>query len=233
MTPLRNLSVVCSVDDAPAVSLTGASEGDVVTDLRIKSLDTGRIYSRAFAVPEIRDDRAYVMVLGFAFGERVAIGFDTTPFDSISEWFNDDHEVGLGDFLAGRVACLQEPACNTVTEPQETPSEPLTACDDTQEAPEDLPEAEGPEDAGEGLHEGVTGCAAAELRTVLIKVMRTQDRAMTVREIAAILNSDTVDARTRIATVLADMEGKGLVKRGSYVPSQSPGRKSVTTWVVA
>ena len=56
---------------------------------------------------------------------------------------------------------------------------------------------------------------------------------MTVREIAAILNSDTVDARTRIATVLADMEGKGLVKRGSYVPSQSPGRKSVTTWVVA
>ena len=221
---VMDVATVCNVYDGPAIRIDVDPE-DLLTDLRVKSVDTGHILACGSILrPLVRDGKVYITLPGFEIGSMVAFGLRTIGNMEMRAWFNDDHEVGLGDFLAGRVACLQEPACNTVTEPQETPSEPLTTCDDTQEAPED---------AGEGLHGGLTGCAAAELRTVLIKVMRTQDRAMTVREIAAILNSDTVDARTRIATVLADMESKGLVKRGSYVPSQSPGRKSVTTWVVA
>ena len=229
---MTRIATVRRVDGDPAINVD-TLPGALLASVRVKGIATGRISHSEILRPPVRDGRACVMLPGFEVGEMVAFAFEAVRPEDLDAWLNDDHEVGLGDFLAGRVACLQEPACNTVTEPQETPSEPLTACDDTQEAPEDLPEPEGPEDADEGLRGGVTGCAAAELRTVLIKVMRTQDRAMTVREIAGILNSDTVDARTRIATVLADMEGKGLVKRGSYVPSQSPGRKSVTTWVVA
>lgn len=229
---MTRIDTVRKIDGWPAISID-TLPGALLASLRVKGIKTGRIYHSEIFRPPVRDAKACVMLSGFEVGEMVAIAFETVRPEDLDAWLNDDHEVPLGDFLAGRVACLQEPACNTETEPQETPSEPLTACDGTQEEPEDLPEAEGPEDADDGLRGGVMGCAVAELRTVLIETMRRQDRAMTVKEIAAILNSDTVDARTRIATVLADMEGKGLVKRGSYVPSQSPGRKSVTTWVVA
>lgn len=230
---VMDVATICNVYDAPAIRI-GVDPEDLLTDLRVKSVETGRILACGGILhPLVCDGKVYITLPGFEIGSMVAFGLRTIGHMEMRQWFEDDHEVGLGDFLAGRVACLQEPACNTATEPQETPSEPLTACDGTQEAPEDLPEAEGPEEAGEGLRGGVMGCAAAELRTVLIETMRRQDRAMTVKEIAAILNDDTVDARTRIAAALADMEGKGLVKRGSYVPSQSPGRKSVTTWVVA
>lgn len=227
-----DMNLVRMVDDEPAVPITVCSDS-ILVNIRIKSLGTGRIHCVPIAYSLFSEGMRYLPCPGFEPGDRIAFDFRTYRDRDLEAWFNDDHEVGLLDYLEGRVACLQEPACNIETEPQETPSEPLTACDDTQEAPEDLPEAEGPEDADDGLRGGVMGCAAAELRTVLIETMRRQDRAMTVKEIAAILNSDTVDARTRIATVLADMEGKGLVKRGSYVQSQSPGRKSVTTWVVA
>lgn len=220
-----SIVTVCNVYDEPAIPIS-VDPSALLMGVRVKSVESGRTLELGVAVrPETIDGRAYLHLPGFPIGELVACRMDTVTEDDLDRWLDDDHEVGLRDFLHGRVACITT---------QETPSE-APQCDDTREDAEDIQEPDEPqdEDEEEGLHGGVIGCTVSELRTVLLDVMRRQDRAMTVREIAAILNSDTTDARTRIAANLADMEDKGLVKRGGYVPSSSPGRKNATTWVVA
>ena len=104
MTSLRNLGVVCSVDDAPAVSLHGASEGDVLADLRVKSLDSGKLYRRAFTVPEVRDGKVYAMLPGYGFGERVAIGFDALPFEAVRLWYESDTEEPFREWIEAAVS---------------------------------------------------------------------------------------------------------------------------------
>lgn len=239
MTPLLNLGVVCSVDDAPAVSLVGASEGDVITDLRVKSLDTGRIYRRAFAVPEIREDRIYVMVLGFDFGERVGIGFDVMPYDRVSKWFLDDEEIPFNDWH-GDAPASPEPQEPEPEEPQapvehvETiePLEDAPAEDDApSEASEDVQEDEGQESGKCELDGGVTGCTVADLRTALLGILRSSGRVLTTRAIAEILGENTSASRVRISNTLIDMEEKGLVKRAGATWNSTG--KSATTRVIA
>lgn len=246
MTPLLNLGVVCSVDDAPAVSLVGASEGDVITDLRVKSLDTGRIYRRAFAVPEIREDRIYVMVIGFDFGERVGIGFDAVPFDRISQWFLDDEEVPYADWHGDAPASPEPQEPEPEPEPEEPQApvehvetiEPLEGPEDApaeddvpSEAPEDVREDEGQESGKCELDGGVTGCTIADLRTALLGILRSSGRVLTTRAIAEILGENTSASRVRISNTLIDMEEKGLVKRAGATWNSTG--KSATTWVVA
>lgn len=220
-----SIATVCNVYDEPAIPL-GLDPSALLIGVRVKSVESGRILELGVAVrPETIDGRAYLHLPGFPTGELVACRMDAVTEADLARWFDDDHEVGLRGFVNGTVACITTP---------EAPSK-APRCDDTREDAEDVQEPDEPqdEDGAESLHGGVIGCTVSELRTTLLEVMRRQDRAMTVREIAAILNSDTTDARTRIAANLADMEDKGLVKRGGYVPSQSPGRKTATTWVIA
>lgn len=224
-----SVTTVCNVYDEPAIPIA-VDPSAILMYVRAKGIETGRIMELDGAVhPRAIEGRTYLDLPGFPIGESVAYAMISVDPLDLETWLRDDHEVGLLDYVKGRVACI------TTQEAQETPSE-APRCDDVrEEAPEGVQEPDEPreDDEVESLHGGVIGCTVAELRTVLLDVMRRQDRAMTVREIAAILNSDTVGARTRIAANLADMEDKGLVKRGGYVPSQSPGRRNATTWVVA
>lgn len=225
-----SVATVCNVYDDPAIPLT-VDPSALLTGVRVKGLATGRLLTNAdVGHPMSVDGKAYIGLPGFQIGELVAYCVEALSQDDLERWFADDHEVGLRDFVQERVVCLTTP------EPADEPEglqEPPREITHSHEEAEDVQEPEAQEKGIGSLQGGVTGCAVSELRTVLIEVMRRQDRAMTVREIAAILNSDTVDARTRIAANLADMEDKGLVKRGGYVPSSSPGRKTATTWVVA
>ena len=244
MTPLLNLGVVCSVDDAPAVSLVGVSDGDVITDLRVKSLDTGRIYRRAFAVPEIRDDRIYVMIIGFGFGEKVGIGFDVMPFDRVSRWFLDDEEVPFSEWTGDAPASPEpqetpepEPEPEKQQEPVEhvetiEPLEDAPAEDDApSEASEDVQEDEGQESGECELDGGVTGCTIADLRTALLGILRSSDQVLTTRAIAERLGENSSASRVRISNTLIDLEEKGLVKRAGSAWNTTG--KSATTWVIA
>ena len=220
-----SIATVCNVYDAPAIPLS-LDPSALLMGVRVKGIESGRILELGVAVrPKTIGGKAYLHLPGFPIGELVACRMDAVTEDDLARWLDDDHEVGLRGFLGGTVACITT---------QETPSE-APRCDDSPEDAEDIQEPDGPrdEDEAESLHGGVIGCTVSELRTTLLEVMRKQDRAMTVREIAAILNSDTTDARTRIAANLADMEDKGLVKRGGYVPTTGPGRKNATMWVIA
>ena len=216
---------VCNIYDEPAIPIS-SDPSAILMNVRVKGVESGRILELGVAVrPETIGGKAYLHLPGFPIGELVACRMDAVTEDDLVWWLDDDHEVGLRDFLHGRVACITTP---------ESPSE-VPQCDDIPEDVEDVQEPDEPQedDEVESLHGGVIGCTVSELRTVLLDVMRRQDRAMTVREIAAILNSDTTDARTRIAANLADMEDKGLVKRGGYAPTTGPGRKNATMWVIA
>lgn len=220
-----SIATVCNVYDEPAVPISVHTDS-ILTGLRVKSMGTGRTMESDLCHPTVHGDRVYIPVPGFDIGDRVVFDITgTLRWSDLERWFYDDHEVGFTDYVNGTVACITTP---------ETPSE-APQCDDIPEDVGDVQEPDGPrdEDEAESLHGGVIGCTVAELRTTLLEVMKRQDRAMTVREIAAILNSDTTDARTRIAANLADMEDKGLVKRGGYAPTTGPGRKNATMWVVA
>lgn len=224
-----SVATVCNVYDDPAIPLT-VDPSALLTGVRVKGLATGRLLTNVdVGHPMSVDGKAYIDLPGFQIGELVAYCVEALSQDDLERWFADDHEVGLRDFVQERVVCLTTP--EPADEPEDLQEPPREITHSHEEA-EVVQEPEAPEGIG-NLQGGVTRCAVSELRTVLIEVMRRQDRAMTVREIAAILNSDTVDARTRIAANLADMEDKGLVKRGGYVPSSSPGRKTATTWVIA
>lgn len=224
-----SVATVCNVYDDPAILLK-VDPSALLIEVRVKGLATGRLLTNVdVGHPMSIDGKAYIGLPGFQIGERVAYCVEALSQDDLERWFADDHEVGLRDFVQERVVCLTTP--EPADEPEDLQEPPREITHSHEEA-EVVQEPEAPEGIG-NLQGGVTGCAVSELRTVLIEVMRRQDRAMTVREIAAILNSDTVDARTRIAANLADMEDKGLVKRGGYVPSSSPGRKTATTWVIA
>ena len=224
------VTTVCNVYDEPAIPIA-VDPSVLLIGARIKGIESGRILELGVAVrPRTVDDKTYLHLPGFRIGELVVYRMDAVTEDDLGRWLDDDHEVGLKDFVQERVACLNTP--EPADEPEDL-QEPPREITHSHEETEDVQELEAPEKGIGSLQGGVTGCAVSELRTVLIEVMRRQDRAMTVREIAAILNSDTVDARTRIAANLADMEDKGLVKRGGYVPSSSPGRKTATTWVIA
>ena len=223
-----SVTTVCNVYDEPAIPIN-SDPSAILMNFRVKGVESGRILELGVEVrPETIGGKAYLHLPGFPIGELVACRMDAVTEDDLARWLDDDHEVGLRGFLNGTVACI------TTSETQETPSE-APQCDDIPEDAEDVQEPEGPREDDEdvSLHGGVIGCTVSGLRTVLLDVMRRQDRAMTVREIAAILNSDTTDARTRIAANLSDMEDKGLVKRGGYAPTTGPGRKNATMWVVA
>ena len=223
-----SVATVCNVYDEPAIPIA-VDPSALLMGVRVKSIESGRILELGVAVrPRTVDGKTYLHLPGFPIGELVACRMDAVTEDDLGRWLDDDHEVGLKDFLHGRVACI------TTLETQESPSE-APQCDDIPEDAEDIQEPDEPreEDEAESLHGGVIGCTVSELRTTLLEVMKRQDRAMTVRGIAAILNSDTTDARTRIAANLADMEDKGLVKRGGYAPTTGPGRKNATMWVIA
>lgn len=225
-----SVATVCNVYDEPAIPIA-VDPSALLISARVKGIESGRILELGVAVrPRTVDDKTYLHLPGFSIGELVACRMDAVTEDDLGWWLDDDHEVGLRDFVQERVACLNTP--EPADEPEDLQEPPREITHSHEEA-EDVQEPEAQEKGIGSLQGGVTGCAVSELRTVLIEVMRRQDRAMTVREIAAILNSDTVDARTRIAANLADMEDKGLVKRGGYVPSSSPGRKTATTWVIA
>ena len=221
-----SVTTVCNVYDEPAIPLS-LDPSALLIGARVKGIESGRIQELDGGAvhPRTVDGKTYLHLPGFPIGELVACRMDAVTEDDLARWLDDDHEVGLRGFLGGTVACITT---------QETPSE-APQCDDTPEDAEDVQEPDEPrkDDEVESLHGGVIGCTVSELRTTLLEVMRRQDRAMTVREIAAILNSDTTDARTRIAANLADMEDKGLVKRGGYAPTTGPGRKNATMWVVA
>ena len=222
------VTTVCNVYDDPAILLR-VDPSALLMGVKVKGVESGRILELGGLLrPGIIDGKPYLGLPGFKIGELVVYRIDAVDSDDLVRWFADDHEVGLKDYVQERVACLTTPA-----DLQEPPQEDPHNHDEPSEASEDVREAEPPQEDAEELRGGVLGCPVSELRTVLIEVMRRQDRVMTVKEIAAILNSDNTESRTRIAATLADMEGKGLVKRGGTVPSSSPGRKTATTWVVA
>ena len=222
------VTTVCNVYDDPAILLR-VDPSALLMGVKVKGVESGKILELGGLLrPGIIDGKPYLGLPGFKIGELVACRIDAVDADDLDRWFDDDHEVSLRDYVQERVACLTTP-----DDLQEPPQEAPTSHEDTEESSEDVQEPEAPGEDAEELRGGVLGCPVSELRTVLIEVMRRQDRVMTVREIAAILNSDNTESRTRIASVLADMEGKGLVKRGGTVPSSSPGRKTATTWVIA
>lgn len=226
---VMDVATVCSVYDDPAIRI-GVDPEDLLTDIRVKSVDTGRILACGSILrPLVCDGKVYIMLpADFEIGSMVAFGLRTIGHMEMREWFGDDHEVPLGDFLRESVACLTTPGGDDEQErPEEPPAEPVTADADTQEATQP-PEDDGPQDAPCARCDAMT---PAELRTVILQVMRTQDRAMTVREIILCLNMEYVDSnRSRVNDTLVSMEDKGLVKRGGSV--RSGGRPS-TMWVIA
>lgn len=226
---VMDVATVCSVYDDPAIRI-GVDPEDLLTDIRVKSVDTGRILACGSILrPLVCDGKVYIMLpADFEIGSMVAFGLRTIGHMEMREWFGDDHEVPLGDFLRGSVACLTTPGSDDEQEgTEEAPAEPVTADTDTPEASQP-PEDDGSQDA---LCARCDAMTPAELRTVILQVMRTQDRAMTVREIVLCLNMEYVDSnRSRVNDTLVSMEDKGLVKRGGSV--RSGGRPS-TTWVIA
>lgn len=226
---VMDVATVCSVYDDPAIRI-GVDPEDLLTDIRVKSVDTGRILACGSILrPLVCDGKVYIMLpADFEIGSMVAFGLRTIGHMEMREWFGDDHEVPLGDFLRESVACLTTPGSDDEQEgTEEAPTEPVTADADAPEASQP-PENDGPQDAPCARCDAMT---PAELRTVILQVMRTQDRAMTVREIVLCLNMDYNDPnRSRVNDMLVSMEDKGLVKRGGSV--RSGGRPS-TTWVIA
>lgn len=226
---VMDVATVCSVYDDPAIRI-GVDPEDLLTDIRVKSVDTGRILACGSILrPLVCDGKVYIMLpADFEIGSMVAFGLRTIGHMEMREWFGDDHEVPLGDYLRESVACLTTPGSDDEQERhEEAPAELVTADADTPEASQP-PEDDGPQDAPCARCDAMT---PAELRTVILQVMRTQDRAMTVREIVLCLNMDYSDPnRSRVNDMLVSMEDKGLVKRGGSV--RSGGRPS-TTWVIA
>ena len=225
---VMDVATVCSVYDDPAIRI-GVDPEDLLTDIRVKSVDTGRILACGSILrPLVCDGKVYITLPGFEIGSMVAFGLRTIGHMEMREWFGDDHEVPLGDYLRESVACLTTPGSDDEQERhEEAPAEPVTADADAPEASQP-PEDDGPQDASCARCDAMT---PAELRTVILQVMRTQDRAMTVREIVLCLNMDYNDPnRSRVNDMLVSMEDKGLVKRGGSV--RSGGRPS-TTWVIA
>lgn len=225
---VMDVSTVCSVYDDPAIRIDVDPE-DLLTDIRVKSVDTGRIFTRgSIHRPLVCDGKVYIILPDFEIGSMVAFGLRTISHMEMREWFGDDHEVPLSDFLRESVACLTTPGSDDDQEGTEkAPTEPVTADADAPEASQP-PENDGPQDAPCARCDAMT---PAELRTVILQVMRTQDRAMTVREIVLCLNMDYSDPnRSRVNNMLVSMEDKGLVKRGGSVRS---GGRSSTKWVIA
>lgn len=226
------ITTVISVEGTPVVRFAGQPPEAVIIHARVKSLRTGESTDTRFPKTIPWEDGPCIATARFDVGDPVAYTVEAVDLFLVSEWFKDDAAVPYDEWLSRRsvidimttVSSPEPPAEPMTTQAQETAGEPAP------EEPAEEPESEEDDD----MPGGVMGCAVSELRTVLIKVLRQQGRAMTVREIAAILNADNAEARVRISTTLADMEGKRLVRRGD--PSTSPtstGRRTVTTWEVA
>ena len=199
-----DLRTVCNVYDAPAVPID-AGPDCMLLDVRIKSLDTGRIHKTPRAQPLMAGGRAYLEAPIYGYGELVAYDYRPIDMHGIDEWFADDTEL---------------PFCrNHIPRPSETPQEPEPA----DEAPQVVREDDAPQEP--------TEASPADLRTDIIGVMRTQDRAMTLRELILCLNMAYDDpSRKAVGRVLEDMEDKGLVKRCG---NSNTGGRPARTWVIA
>lgn len=224
------ITTVINVEHKPAIRFAGQPPEAVIINARLKNLRTGMATDTRFPRVIPREDGPCIEVSShYHAGDPVAYTVEAVDMALVSEWFEDDAVIPYDEWLTRRNVLS---IMTSVSSP-EPPAEPMTT--QAQEpAEESVPEepAEEPED--DDMPGGVLGCTVSELRTVLVKVLRQQGRAMTVREIAAILNADNAEARVRISTTLADMEGKRLVRRGEPSTSLiSTGRRTVTTWEVA
>ena len=227
------ITSVINVEHKPAIRFAGQPPEAVIIHARIKNLRTGMSTDARFPRVIPREDGPCIEISSHHYtGDPVAYTVQAVDMALVAEWFEDDAAVPYDEWLSRKNVI---DIMTTVSSP-EPPAEPMTtqAQEPAGEPAPEEPAEEPAEESEDDMPGGVMGCAVSELRTVLVKVLRQQGRAMTVREIAAILNADNAEARVRISTTLADMEGKRLVRRGEPSTSLlSTGRRTVTTWEVA
>lgn len=230
------ITTVCNYFDVPAIRLPSQYDKALIR-VRIKSIETGRsLETRLDLLKMSADGKAYVAVDGDVMHIGEAVAWEVTLAVSgqdLQDWFHSVDEVPLSEWPIGAHARAHGPApegacagARLDVEPEEAengPQEPEGSSEDTV----DVPEAEGPQEAEEpeSLRD------ERPSREEILEVMKVQGRAMTVREILAILNILYNDTnRVWINSRLSDMEDGGLVKRAG---SASTGGRSATIWVVA
>lgn len=110
---------VCLVEDDPALRITSEpSEGNCLYDVRVKSVDTGEIYTGDLIEPMSFANGDYIKVPSKDMGRVV---FRTTPIviDFVATWFESPEQVSFADWQA------------TMAEPERVTED--TATEDTPE----------------------------------------------------------------------------------------------------
>lgn len=91
---------VCLVEDDPALRITSEpSEGNCLYDVRVKSVDTGEIYTGDLIEPMSFANGDYIKVPSKDMGRVV---FRTTPIviDFVATWFESPEQVSFADWQA-------------------------------------------------------------------------------------------------------------------------------------
>lgn len=91
---------VCQVEDDPALRITSEpSEGNCLYDIRVKSVDTGEIYTGDLIEPMSFANGDYIKVPSKDMGRVV---FRTTPIviDFVATWFESPEQVSFADWQA-------------------------------------------------------------------------------------------------------------------------------------
>lgn len=215
---MMDITTVCSVNDAPAIRLKGVPPDSIITSARIKSLHKGQLTVCGLARTIPGYDDAYLALPDYEMGDLVAYRVETATYALVDEWLSSDDTLPYSSWL---ITQIQREGCPAKDSPESQVSDPE----------QDSEEPDSDEDYCDST--GAVKMSASDLRSAIIAVMKRQDRAMTTREIAAIINLDTVDGRNRVSATMCDMEEKGLVKRGGSVRSNGGGGRPASMWVIA
>lgn len=212
---MMDIATVCNVFDAPAVKIAADSDA-ILTEVRVKSLDTGRLLLIVRASPRVVGESAYLQLPGFSYGETVAFEFRQLSWEAVRTWFLEDSELPFRTDSAPEehpvTADPDDGACDSAApaETEETASEPEQAPDEGEEKPPFVPTGED-----------------------VLEIMRTQDRSMTVREIVLCLGLEvSSETRREVTEILESLETNGTVRRDGKGTTAAGGRPTLK-WVIA
>ena len=177
---------VCLVEDDPALRITSEpSEGNCLYDVRVKSVDTGEIYTGDLIEPMSFANGDYIKVPSKDMGRVV---FRATPvvIDHVATWFESSEEVPFADWQA------------TMAEPERVTEE--SATEETAEEGTQTTEVElGPYSIEQGILDVLRKDGPLAVKDITVK--------LGMREWS---NTD----QNKVRSTLNDLVADGLVRKG-------------------